>query len=329
MRIGFLGLGVAVIVVLGLAWVVPPMDDFRLENPFWNGLSELNSRFHPIEVSDLASLMDVVLRPSDSVLLVLGPSEPFTDEEVDAIRGLLEAGGLVVIAEDFGVGNDLLERLGVEACFSGRVLLDPLFKDKDSRMPRMIDFTASPYTRGLSALTLNYATVLTDVGDGVRVIARSTAFSYLSEDLSASPEEAEVVGPFPVMAEVRYGVGSLVLISDSSLFINTMLDRDNNGALLRNLVNSRVLYLDVSHWSPSLLTRFKGILVRVYNVAGAMETRYGLVAVLAIVILKVKWRGKEMREEKDEVEDALREHPEWDRALLERLKRLRDEHGVE
>ena len=327
-RIAILGLGAAVIVVLGLAWVVPSMDHFRSENPFWNGLSELNSRFHPFEVSDSARLMDLVLKPSESTVLVLGPSEPFREEDVDAVRAFLEAGGLVVLAEDFGVGNSLLEGLGVEARFSGMVLLDPLFKDRDSRMPRMIDFTASPYTRGLSALTLNYATALADVGDGVRVLARSTAFSYLSEDLRAAPEEAELVGPLPVMAEVGYGGGSLVLISDSSLFINSMLDRGDNDALLRNLVDGRVVYVDVSHWSPSLLTQFKAVLARVYEVAGVTEVKYALVGVLAIVIFKVKWRGKEMREERDEVEDALREHPEWDRALLERLKSLRDEHGV-
>jgi len=323
-----LGLSVAVIVVLGLAWVIPPMDDFRLENPYWNGLSELDSRTHPFVVSDLPRLSNLVLRPSDSVLLMLGPSKPFTDEDVDSVRGLLEAGGLVILAEDFGVGNELLEGLGIEARFSGMVLLDPLFKDRDSRMPRMIDFTVSRYTQGLSALTLNYATVLTDVGDGVRVIARSTAFSYLSEDLSAAPEEAEVVGPLPVMAEVGYGGGSLVLISDSSLFINSMLDRDDNGALLRNLVDGRVVYVDVSHWTPSLLTQFKGVLARVYDVAGATEIKYGLVVVLAVIVSSVKWRGKEVKEDKDEVEDALKEHPEWDRALLERLRRLRDEYGV-
>jgi len=323
-----LGLSTAVIVVLGLAWVMPPMDDFRLENPFWNGLSELDLRIHLSEVSDLARLMDLVLKPSESALLVLGPSEPFSEEEVDGVRGLLEAGGLVVLAEDFGVGNGLLEGLNVEARFSGGVLLDPLFKDRDSRLPRAIDFTASPYTRGISAVTLNYATVLIDVGDSARVLARSTAFSYLSEDLSVAPDEAELVGPLPVIAEIGYGGGSLVLISDSSLFINTMLNRDDNCALLRNLVNGRVVYVDVSHWSPSLLTQFKSVLARVYDVAGVTEVKYGLVAVLAVVIFKVSWDGKEVRGEVGEVDNALREHPEWDRALLERLKSLRDEHGL-
>jgi len=322
-----LGLGVAVIVVLGLAWAVPPLDDFRLENPFWNGLSELHSRIHPFEVSDLARL-DVVLKPSESALLMLGPSKPFTDEDVDAVRGFLGAGGLVVLAEDFGSGNSLLEGLGVEARFLGRILLDPLFKDKDSRMPRMIDFTPSPYTRGLSALTFNYATALTDVGHGVRVLARSTAFSYLSKDLRSPPEEAELVGPFPVMAEVKYGGGSMVLISDSSLFVNSMLDRDNNDALLKNLMGGKMVYVGVSHWSPSLLTQVKGVLARAYEVAGVTEVKYSLAVILAVIIFKVRWGGKEMRDERDEVEDALINHPEWDRALLERLKRLRDEHGV-
>lgn len=313
----------AAIVILGLAWAMPPVDDFSLENPFWNGLSELNSRINPIAISDLSALPSLVPRPPNSTLLLLGPSERFTDGDVDAVRSFLEAGGLVVLAEDFGAGNDLLKALGVEARFSGMVLMDPLFKDKGPLMPRVVDFAASPYTRNISALTLNYATALIEVGDGVRVLARSTPFSYLAKGPGA---EAELVGPFPVMAEVEYGRGSLVLISDSSIFINSMLDRDDNYALLRNLVDGRAVYVDVSHWAPSPLKRLKLLLSSVYDFASETEVRYGLAALLILVIFKAKRRGVDV--EVDELEDVLREHPEWDRSLLERLKRLRDEHGA-
>lgn len=323
----FFGFSVAVLAIIGVAYAMPPTDDFGLENPFWNGCSKLDSRVSAVAVSDLERLSSVVLNPSDSVVLVLGPSQPFTEGEADGVRVFMEAGGRVVLAEDFGTGNDLLEKLGVEVRFSGLMMLDPLFKDRDSRVPKVLDFTSSTYTSGLSALTFNYATVLVDVEAEGRVLAYSTLFSYVSEDPNAAPEDVPV-GSFPVMAEVKYSDGALVLISDSSVFINCMIDRDDNGVLLKNLVSGRGVYVDVSHWRPALLTQFKGVLAWVYGVAGVTEVKYVLMGVVAVVIFRFRWRGREVKAERGEVEEALKGHSEWDRTLLERLKRLRGEHGV-
>lgn len=322
-----LGFTLAVLAIIGAAYAMPPIDDFGLENPFWNGCSKLDSRVGAAVVSDLERLSSVVFKPSDSVVLMLGPSQSFTEGEADGVRAFMEAGGRVVLAEDFGTGNDLLERLDVEARFSGLMMLDPLFKDRNCRMPQVLDFMSSSYTSDLSAIMFNHATVLVDIEGEGRVLACSTLFSYMSEDPNAAPEDVPV-GVFPVMAEVTYGSGSLILIADSSIFINCMIDRGDNGILLENFVNGRDVYVDVSHWSPALLTQFKSVLARVYGVAGVTDVKYALVGVITAVIYKFRWQAKEMKTERDEVEEALKKHSEWDQMLLERLKRLRDEPAV-
>ena len=183
-------------------------------------------------------------------------------------------------------------------------------------MPRILNVSSVE----VDELVLNYPTVLDDADD-VAVLAWSTSFSYLAVS-PGPPDEGSVSGPFPVVAEVGVGGGSLVLIADSSLFINSMLDRGDNMAFLMSLVEGEVL-LDEAHSIPSRLTVVKAFLVQVYSVLRLTEVRYGLAALSVIAVARVKWVVDEAEEEEDEVEVVLRRHPEWDRGLLEELYEAR------
>jgi hypothetical protein len=314
-----ISLVVASTVITGLIFVSPPLDDFWLENPFWNGLSEVYSGTHPVRLGNLTSLRSVV-DPSACTVLMLGPSEPFTTGQIEAVRAFLVSGGRVVLADDFGTGNSLLQGLDLQVRFSGLLLLDPLFKEKNSRMPCVSNLSSSPSTEELEGLTLNYPTVLNNT-DGVSVLAWSTSFSYLAAAPSP-PTNDSATGPFPVVAEVKMGEGSLILISDSSLFINSMLDRGDNMALLEGLAGDTV-YLDEVHSMPSRLARVRMFLAEVYSLLSMTEVRYALTGLLVLAVVKVEWTGE--REQKDErqVEAVLRRHPEWDRELLEQLEEER------
>jgi len=302
--------------IVGLTFVYPPLDDLWVENPFWNGLSKVYSRLDPVRLEDLASLEMVVPVPSDATVLMLGPSKPFTSEEVEVVKEFLSRGGTVVLADEFGTGNSLLEGLGMDIRFSGLLLLDPLFKDRNSKMPRILNIKSSEYTEGVDELVLNYPTVLNNT-EGAEVLAWATAFSYLSE-VPGPPGDDSATGPFPVVALVEFGAGRLLLVADSSIFINSVLDRGDNMAFLRS--SSRgIVFIDEAHSIPSRLTMVKAFLVQVHSVLGLTEIKYGLTLSSLLVIAKINWGIEEGDKEEDEVEAVMRRHPEWDRGLLEEL----------
>ncbi len=305
--------------ITGLIVTSPPLDDFWLENPFWNGLSKVYSGMHPVRLGNLAGLRSVP-ESSACTVLMLGPSQPFTANDIETVKDFLVSGGRVVLADDFGTGNSLLQGLDLQVRFSGLLLLDPLFKEKNSRMPSVLNVSSSTSTEELWGLTLNYPTVLNNT-ESVSVLAWSTPFSYLAAAPSP-PTNDSVVGPFPVVAEVSVGKGSLILISDSSLFINSMLDRGDNMALLEGLAGGTV-YLDEFHSMPSRLARVRMFLAEVYSLLSMTEVRYALTVLLVLAVVKVEWTGE--REQKDErqVEAVLKRHPEWDRELLEQLEEER------
>jgi hypothetical protein len=525
-----MGLVVSLVAITVLTIAFEPLDDLLVENPYWNGLSTMYSRYRPIRVKELSRLNHLVLDPMDSTLFLIGPSRPFMEDEIEAVVDFLRVGGRVVLADDFGSGNMLLDGLGVEAYFSGDLMLDPLFKDGNKVMPvvneELVGFN-------VTELVLNYPTILrgvnsdylqassspfsyiserpddpvgTDIEDDLIPIARSdldpvmmtlhegdnltaraacwfggeseedtgivlsiplrqgsyelslyisdydsdsrreriTVYldglnisrdierdfqsgiyerfyvhfiedeeltinfevksgsnavvsgifldesavtpteedskeaSFLGEDTETQGEwtekygdkgyilcgwkvpetsvpyryrkeydlskgleytvqgyqwawtpmyqvteledsgEESTVGPFTVLSRIPYGDGDLFLISDSSPFINSMINRGSNNELLEDLVVGQV-FIDEAHGVPSRLSRAKNLFSQIYGVLQYTEVKYGLTIGLVYIMFNLQWKEPEEDKEVDEVEEVLREYPEYDREILEWL----------
>jgi hypothetical protein len=138
--------------------------------------------------------------------------------------------------DNFGSGNEILKFVGSEIRFSGRLLADPLFNLKNSRLPRILDFAPSPLTVGVEGLVFNHATVLTGIS-ATQAAATSSSVSYLGVDSSGQGAAGASRGPFPVLALEPHKDGNLVTISDSSIVINSMLSQADNRRLFRNAVD--------------------------------------------------------------------------------------------
>ena len=314
-----LSLVASVAVIGGLTFAYPAVDDLMVENPFWNGLSRVYVLVDPVRVKDLTQLRTLVQDPENSTLLILGPSTSFSGEDLRALRVFVSGGGLLVLADDFGSGNEVLEGFGFEFRFDGALLQDQLLKDKNGLMPKVYS-RAGSYLRGVDSLVLNYASVFTAV-EGADVLTWSSPFSYVTYE-PALPDEAVAGGPFPVVVERGFGEGKIVAVSDSSLFINSMIERGGNMACLLNLVSGEV-FIDEGHSMPSRLTLMRAFLVSVYSFLRNAEVRYGLAVVCVLSMFYIKWEDKDGGVPVDEVEELLMDHPEYDRGLLERLREMR------
>ncbi|RLE92129.1 MAG: hypothetical protein DRN04_11180 [Thermoprotei archaeon] len=181
----FLGFVLALIFSVTFVGVTPPTDDFNPENPGWNGMSiakaELN--LQPVSIGNIGRL-----DPSSSALLIIGPSKPITDGEAESIKSYVSRGGFLILADDFGTGNSLLEKLGVKFRLSGNLLMDPLFKERGEVLPKIVKLEGGfvPHAR---ELVLNYATTIE--GSSFRVLAYSSSFSYLDLSLNFKHDAGE------------------------------------------------------------------------------------------------------------------------------------------
>jgi len=298
------GLALGVVGVVGLSLVYPPLDDLYLENPFWNGLSEVYRELKPGRIRDAGEYY--FLEPGGSTVFMIGPSRGFSGEELEAVQDYLLRGGKVVLCDDFGSGNQLLEGLGLEVRFTGELLLDPVFFDRSYELPRLLNFTVFRVKE--REVVLNYATTLAE-GSGLSVVESSSPFSYVEDEGGVS------YGPHPVMGRIKVGRGLLVLLSDSSVFINSMIDKAGNRDLLQSLVRGEA-YIDEAHSVPTLLTSVVWWLRDVYGVLRLPEAAFGVAALGVLLIFGYRPLFRDEEASADEVEIVLKAHPEWDRGQL-------------
>jgi hypothetical protein len=235
----------ALFVVALTLWIYPSTTDFANSNPRWNGMSDVSREFHIRPLTEVGGI------PSESrgtVILVI-PSRPPQPTHVQAIKRFVEGGGVLILLDNFGSGNDVLMVLGSVIRFSGQLLADPLFSLKNSRLPRILDFAPSPLTVGVEELVFNHATVLTGITT-TQAVATSSAVSYLTVNPKGQNDEGAPRGPFPVLALEPHKEGYVVAVSDSSILINSMLPQADNRRLFQNAVglagaNARIFIDDV------------------------------------------------------------------------------------
>ena len=299
-----LGLISGALVALSLAYFYPSTADLGIDNPHWNGLSVL-VRYYGVKV--VSSLSCEATDPLTSALLIVGPQKPFERGEVEAIRDFVREGGLLIVADDFGTGNQLLREMGLEVRLGGGLLLDPLRKYKDRALPKV--------RAGNLTLVLNYATVIE--GGGFKALAYSSPYSFLDLNLNLKYDPGEPKGPFPVVAEIPYGLGKVVVISDASPFINSMLTLGDNREFLSELVGGRRAILDSSHWRASAISLFKRFLKTLRDSLRVPEVKYTLLggALLSLYFLNLRVKRRKI----NELEEVSKKHPEWDRRILEEI----------
>jgi len=271
-----------VITLVAVMWFVPTNEDFRTDNPFWNGTKEatFSHSFSPLE-----TLSSLPSSPEGSTLILI-PYLDFSPTELETVRNFIIQGGTLILADDYGYGNQILAYLGFRTRFSGQPLLDPLINYKTEWFPQISRFKLGSLTGNIDTLVLNHATCLVDV-EAADVLASSSSFSFLDLNGNQIREESEPAGPLPVIAQHNLGSGQVILIADPSLFINGMETLGDNDKFIQNLttLTTSDILIDHLHQTKNLLASIRGALITPGGTLGMV------VLVLAITLMPL-WRER-------------------------------------
>ncbi len=278
-----------IILVIMAIWFFPSNEDFRVENSFWNGTMDTIDSYpaRPLEsLSDLPA-------SSQGVTLILIPYLNCTQAELEQLNGFVSRGGNLILADDYGYGNDILEYLGLRPRFSRETLLDPLVNYRNKHFPKIIHLEPNPLTSNTSSLVFNHAASLANV-DTANILARSSSFSFLDLNGNGTREEDEPTGPFPVISQHELDNGQVTLVADPSLFINSMKPVEGNDSFIKNIVGTTKtgLYIDQSHLPPSELHLTKNLLTQTRGFLATPPRTAGLVTLALVIGLKPVWHKK-------------------------------------
>lgn len=293
---------VLVLILAIVVWFFPSNEDFRAENPFWNGISDISSRY---PTSFLQSLDDLPPLPQGSTLILV-PYLEFTPAELRQLNTFVTNGGTMVLADDYGHGNQVLEHLGLKARFSGQILLDPLSNYGNKWFPRISHIVSSPVTSNIKSLILNHATSLTDI-ETSDVLALSSSFSFLDLNGNQAWDEDEPTGPLPVISQHNLGSGKIILIADPSILINSMETTESNHTFIQNItaITTAELLIDQSHLPPSNLNQTKKLLTAIHaRFTTPIGTIVLVVVALTVTLTPIWYKKKGIKTGKGEDNDS-------------------------
>ncbi len=275
------------LLVLGI-WFYPSNSDFRADNPLWNGTRATASDFHIQPLETMAGLPSL---PGGASLIVV-PYLNFETADLEQLRSFVSRGGRLLLADDYGYGNQVLAYLGLTAGFTGDVLLDPLVNHKTQLLPKITRLQPDALTDNVEALVFNHATCLSGLSPG-EVLASSSPFSFLDQNGNGTREDSEPAGPLAVISRHRLGQGQVILIADPSIFINSMEDLEGNAALLQNIAAGAAgVYLDQSHLDQTELYYSRRWLQKARRLAATTPGTGGLVIIALTAALLPVWHHK-------------------------------------
>ncbi len=246
-----LGIGAVLLAISIMVPVISSSADFSIYNTGWNGCSDLGKETYEtgsfLPTIDLSATTkevvahssfasgDLDIDPTATSIMIIGPEVTFTEEEGKFAHEFLTEGGTMLIADDFGTGNDLLSRMNTSTRISGRKMVDLSFM-KIPELSVGTDMARHRITRNVSMLLFNYPSTIIPSPTAVPIVNSSRA-SWLESAEDTLQTFDEESGPFPILTIESYGGGTLIVLSEPSLLINQMKKKMDNGLFASNLIH--------------------------------------------------------------------------------------------
>lgn len=241
---------VIVALVLSLQILGSSKEDFSTYNAQWDGCSRLQDFSASPEnrqVFSAFSLNDLGEKDR-GVLVVLNPDNgvSVTQSDIANIQAFVQKGGSLLLADDFGNANALLDglALGHTVRFNQSLLVDEMRNWAGSAFPIISVSAPSKVTADVHRIDFNYGTTLDVNSTSQPANAQVLAKSGPSSNLTAAPQNVEAsqngtgakTGGLPVLMSFDYGDGKIMLLSDPSVFANGMLEKGDNAQLYVNII---------------------------------------------------------------------------------------------
>ena len=271
-----------VLVSLLAIWYYPSDHDFAASNQQWNGYSDFVAEFGVVPLDSLEELLEL----PENAALVTVPYRDYTAAETEQLRFFVAEGGTLVVMDDYGYGNRLLEAFSVPERFAGTPLLDSLFCYRNQWLPQATEISPEIAAQGVNSLLTNHATALLGVPEE-NVLASSSSVSYLDVNLdSRLGEQDDVIGPHQVAAVRQYGRGQIFMVADASLLINGMLYREDNLVfahyMLERSADTALVALDRGHLEGQRLDVSK---TKLAGIRRSLIDPYIMVGIAALILL--------------------------------------------
>ncbi len=201
----------------------------------WNDISEFrkaleNEGYTTHGIVATPGILREVREPERTLLVIVGVETPYSYDDIGSIVDFVEKGGSLILADDYGYGDDLANEFGIT--FHRYRMWDPSYVTNTSILN--IELTL-PDINGTSRdyeVLFNDPTAIESNQQGTTLGFTSNE-SFLDVNGNGAIDVQDQPGPFEVVTLK----GRMVFIGDPSIFINEMWDLSDNSEFLLGLVD--------------------------------------------------------------------------------------------
>jgi len=277
-----LGIG---LLLLGIHLTTNTLDLSR-DNIGWNGSSEFFSHLNRVSTDMVTDISDLAGR-KNTTFLIIAPGGNYTAEEILGIREYILAGNTLFLVDESEYGPYLLKDLGSNITLKSEYLASLDRAYNDSLIIVTSPVIEHPLTWQTPTLILDKAKYLT----GGETIYQSSIMSWIDTNTDSRISIDESFGKYTVIAREPFGKGEIIVLSDSSIMINSMGglgDNWGNEQFINNVIRYKPhLLVDQVH-SQTADSDGIGPVIRVARSVPALNT--GLVTIILLIIAFLVWR---------------------------------------
>lgn len=215
------------------------MDYYYAYSDFYKVLNS----YANVDIIDYSDILDKKIKHYD-ILILITPTKAFSNNEIETLQRYIWRGGKIVVIADhtnlYGhadVLNPLLHGVGAHLAD------DTLYDNFDYYKNYLININSSTlkqmYTKTNSSLHLPFYADIWGIADNVISERADYTKENFFGDLSFT--EDDTVGSFPIGATIPYGLGKVVIWTDSTLFSNFAISQINSLYLLDYIILGTVL----------------------------------------------------------------------------------------
>lgn len=291
----------------------------------WNGVSKFRKdvekkKFETNCIISSPLILNDTKNPEKTLYIAIGIEKKYDNSEILALIDFVGKGGKILIADDFGYANSISKEYGIE--FYGKRLYDINYEGNTSFIK--IDANMSfgnfnltfdrPTALKIEPVETEEITKLTySVSPKNQTNILSDKQSWIDENDDGAIDFTEKISePLPLIKHVEKleePFGSIVFISDSSLFINDMWDKSDNAEFSLELVDfllpngGEVIFDESRHTQKDLTsniyrTTFELFVFSSRNIFIKIILIFGTILLIGIVSVAIK-EAKKLEHEFD------------------------------
>ena len=188
----------------------------------------------------------------------------------------------MLVFDDFGSGNSLLDQLGTGVHLRNIPLLSADRAYNNPVFVRVYPSGSSPVIQNVSTLTLDLPSAV----DGGSPFLVSSLLSWEDENRDQRADQNETIGQFVVGTRVQVGKGQVYVVSDPGILINAMESSDRAGDgdnVISNILHlNDTLIIDQTHSMTAITTTPSRI---IHKIQTSMVIQIGLLAIILMIFI--------------------------------------------